>query len=94
VLAVTPGNFFDGRLATAAAIDAPHRVQQENEESPQRDELEAPLGELVVSGRRQMAARTDGGGTLARSYTDLDAGVVGFEAGAVVNKSPEVVAAV
>jgi hypothetical protein len=31
-----------------------------------RDELEAPLGELVVSGRRQMAPRADCGRTFAR----------------------------
>ena len=30
-LAFTPGNFFDGHYATATAIDAPPRVQQEDE---------------------------------------------------------------
>jgi hypothetical protein len=53
--AVAPGDFFDGDYATAATVDAPHSVQQEDEKSPQWDELKAPFGELVVTGRRQMA---------------------------------------
>ena len=39
---------------------------EEDEKPPQGDELKAPLGELVVTGRRQMAARADCGRTLAR----------------------------
>src|ERR1051326_343797 len=65
-----------GHHATAAAADASHRVQQEDEESPQRDELEAPLGELVVSGRRQMAPRADCGRTFPRSQDHFDAPLV------------------
>ena len=55
--AVAPGDFFDGDNATAATVDAPHGVQKEDEKTPQGDELEAPFGELVVAGRRLMAAR-------------------------------------
>jgi len=54
-----PWNFFDGHNAAAATVDAPHGVQKEDEKSPQGYELKAPLGELVVAGRRQMAARAD-----------------------------------
>jgi len=46
----TPGNFFDSHNAAAATVDAPHRVQKEDEKPPQGDELKAPFGELVVTG--------------------------------------------
>ncbi len=52
----------------AAAVHSPHGVQEEDEKSPQRDELKAPLAELVVAGRRLMAARTDGSRAFARSH--------------------------
>src|SRR5437764_1229116 len=47
--AVAPGNFFDSHNATAATVDPPHRVKQEDQESPQGNELKAPLTELVVT---------------------------------------------
>jgi hypothetical protein len=65
--AVAPGNFFDSHNAAAATVDAPHSVQKEDEKPPQGDEFKVPSGELVVTGRRQMAARADCGRTLARS---------------------------
>ena len=68
--AVAPGDFLDGHYAAAAAVDPPHGVQQEDEKSPQRDELKAPLGELVVAGRRLMRARTDCGCEPLRGRTD------------------------
>jgi hypothetical protein len=54
--AVASGNLLDDDGAAAAAIDASHGVQQEDEESPQQDELEAPLGKLIVAGRGLLAA--------------------------------------
>ncbi len=81
-------------MPAAAAIDPPHGVQQEDEESPQRNELEAPLGELIVAGCGLMAPRALGGGTLARPHGDLNALVVGSESSLVVDESPEAVAAV
>ena len=66
---VAPGNFFDNDGGAAVAIDTPHGVQEKDEESPQGDELKAPLGELVVARRRLMAARTDRGRTW-RGRTD------------------------
>ena len=42
-------------------------------------ELKAPFGELVVTGRRQMAARADCGRTVARSHGHFDALLVGTE---------------
>jgi hypothetical protein len=66
-----PGNFFDSHNAAAATVDAPHSVQKEDEKPPQGDELKAPFGELIATGRRQMAAQVDGGRTLARSARPL-----------------------
>ena len=65
-----------------------------DEESPQGNELKAPFGELVVTGRRQMAARADCGRALARSHSYFDALLVGSEAGLLINKSLKAVAAV
>jgi hypothetical protein len=68
--------------------------QKEDEEPPQGNELKAPFGELVVTGRRQMAARADCGRTLSRSHGCFDALFVRTEVGALVDKTPETMAAV
>jgi hypothetical protein len=68
--------------------------QKEDETPPEGNELKAPFGELVVPGRRQMAARTDRGGSLARPHHDLDTLLVWTEAVVLVDKSLEAVAAV
>ena len=49
MLTAAPRNFLDHDRLTAAAIDTPHRVEQKDQKSPERNELEAALGELVVS---------------------------------------------
>jgi len=92
--AVAPWNLFDDHRATASAIDAPHRIQQEDEKPPQGNELKAPFGELVVTGRRQMAARADCGRTLAWSHSYFDALLVGTKVGVLIDKTPETMAAV
>src|SRR6185436_6873317 len=73
---------------------APCGVQKEDEKRPQGNELKAPFGELVVTGRRQMAARADCGRTLARSHDDFDTLLVGTEVGVLVDKTSETMAAV
>ena len=88
------GTSSTATTAAAATIDAPHGVQQEDEKSPQGNELKAPFGELVVTGRRLMAARADCGRTLARSHGHFDALLVGTEVGVLVDKSSETMAAV
>ena len=90
--AIGPGNLFDDDRLAAAAIDAPHGVKQKNQKSPERNKLETPLGELIVSGGGQMAARTDGLGALARTHGDFNALVIGTEAGLLVNESRKAVA--
>ena len=89
-----PGNFFDSHNAAAATVDPPHGVQKEDEKPPQGDKLKAPLGELVVTGRRQMAARVDCGRTLARSHGHFDTLLAGTEVGVLLDKTSETMAAV
>lgn len=73
MLAIAPRNFFNDDGAAAAAINTAHGVQQEDEKSPERNEFKSPFGELVVTGRRQMAARAESGRSLARSHGYFDA---------------------
>jgi hypothetical protein len=49
---------------------------------------------LIVAGSPLVAARADGGRTLARSYDHFDALLIGTESGVLVDKTPEAVAAV
>jgi len=49
---------------------------------------------LIVSGGGLMAARTNRGGALAGSHGYLDTLMVRTEAGAMIDKSPEAMAAV
>ena len=81
-------------MRAAATVDAPHGVQKEDEKPPQGNELKAPFGELVVTGRRQMAARADCGRTPARSHGHFDTLLVGTEVGVLVDKTSETMAAV
>ena len=92
--AVAPGHFFDSHNAAAATVDTPHGVQKEDEKTPQGNELKASFRKLVVTGRRQMAARADCGRTLARSHGHFDTLLVGTEVGVLVDKTSETMAAV
>src|SRR6185369_3521413 len=87
--AVAPGNFFDSHNAAATTVDAPHRVQKEDEKPPQGNELKAPFGELVITRRRQMAVRADCGRAVARSHGHFDTLLVGTEVGVLVDKTSE-----
>ena len=93
-LAVAPRDFLYDDGAAAPAIYTPHCVQQEDEKSPEGNELKSPFSELVVTGSALMAARTDSGGSLPRPHQDLDALAVGTEASPMVDKSPKAVTAV
>lgn len=63
-------------------------------ETPTGDELKTPFGELVVTGRRQMAARANCVRTLARPYGHFDALFAGTEVSVLVDKTPETMAAI
>src|SRR5712691_9943321 len=90
--AIGPGDLLNDHRLAAAAIDAPHGVKQKNQKSPERNKLDTPLGELIVSGGGLMATRTDGLGALARTHGDFNALVIGTEAGLLVNESRKAVA--
>jgi len=87
MLAIAPGHFLDDDGLTTAAIDATHRIKQKNQKAPKRNELETALGELIVSGGRLMAARTNRRRTFARTHGDFDALVIGTETGLLINES-------
>ena len=93
-LAIAPGHFLDDHRLTTAAIDATHGIKQKNQKAPKRNELETALGELIVSGGRLMAARTNRRRTFARTYRDLNTLVIGTETGLLVNESRKAVTAV
>src|ERR1700693_4949329 len=90
--AISPRGLLDDDGLAAAAIDAPHGVKQKNQKSPERNKLETPFGELIVTGGGLMAARTDGLGALARTHGDFDALVIRTETGLLVNESRKAVA--
>jgi hypothetical protein len=94
VLAIAPRNFLDHHRATVAALDAPHTVQEENQSSPEGDELEAPLGKLIVARGRLVAPRADRHRSGPRPDVHFDALLIGGEAGMLVDESPMVVAVV
>ena len=59
-------SFWERRRAGAAAVHSPNGIQEEDEKSPERNELKVALCELAVTGPMKMAARTDRGRVLAR----------------------------
>src|SRR5690349_21106099 len=78
-LAIAPGDFLDDDCLTAAAIDATHGIEQKNQKAPKRNELETALGELIVSGGRLMAARTNRRRPFARTHRNLNTLMIGAE---------------
>ena len=64
-----------------AAVDAPHAVQKENQKAPERDELKAPLGKMIVTRRRLVAPRADRRRALPWPDGYFDGFLVGAEAG-------------
>jgi hypothetical protein len=74
--------------------EAPHGVQEEDQEAPERDEFETPLGELIVTGGRLVATGTDRRGTFARADSDFNTSVIGTEAGLLINEAWEMMAVI
>ena len=58
--------------AALATLHASHGIQQMHRIAPDRDELEAPHGQYVISGRALAAARAVRLGASARPNIDLD----------------------
>ena len=90
---IAPGNLLDHH-ATIPAVHASHAVEQENQKAPQRNELKAPLGKMIVTRRRLVAPRADRCRALPRSDVHFDAFLVGAKAGVFVNESPMAMAVV
>src|SRR5882757_8479624 len=86
-LAIAPGHFLDDDCLTTAAIDATHGIKEKNQKAPKGDELKTALRELIVSGGRLMAARTNRRRTFAWTHRDLNTLVIGAETGLLVNES-------
>src|SRR5436305_8572371 len=72
MLAIAPGHLLDDDCLTTAAFDASHGIKEKNQKAPKGNELETALRELIVSGGRLMAARTNRRRTLARAHHNLN----------------------
>jgi hypothetical protein len=59
-------SFWERRRAGAAAVHSPHGIQEEDQKSPERDEIKGAFCELVVTGPMKTAVRTDRSRVLAR----------------------------
>ena len=72
VLALGPGNLFDGDAA-GFAVDAAHQVTESHRDVPEGDEVEhARRGHVLVDGAFASATRTHRLGVLARDDLDFD----------------------
>jgi hypothetical protein len=94
MFAIAPGDLLDDHGLAAGARDTPHRVEEEDQEAPERDEFVTPLGELIVTGGRLVATGTDGGRTFARTDSDLNTSVIGTEAGLLIDEAREMMAVI
>src|SRR5579871_5019763 len=93
-LAIAPRHLLDDDSLTTAAIDATHGIKQKNQKAPKGNELEATLGELIVSGGRLMAARTNRRRAFARTHRNLNTLMIEAETSLLVNKPRKAVTAV
>src|SRR5438445_13692733 len=75
MLAARPRHFLNDNAA-GPAIHPPHRIEQEHQKAPQRDEFELPLREMVIAWGRLMAAGANGCRALAGSDPDFNRGPV------------------
>jgi hypothetical protein len=88
-----PGDFLDHNAA-GFAVDPAHAVEEKNQETPNGNELERTLGELIVSGCGQVATGTDGFGTHTWPHPNLQALAILAEPGLVVDETREAIALV
>jgi hypothetical protein len=93
MLAAGPGSLLDHDLA-GFAVDPPHGIEEKDQETPHGDELKTTLGQMVVTGSRELTARADRLGARPGPDLHFDAPSAGSEPGPVINEAREVVAAV
>jgi hypothetical protein len=86
VLTIAPGNHLDHHT-TMPTVDASHAA-------PQRNELEAPLGKMIVTSCQLVAPRADRCRALPRSHVHFDAILSETKASVLVDKSPMAMALV
>ena len=73
VLALGPGNLFDGDNAAGFAVDAAHHIAEAHRDVPEGDEVEQTRrGHVTVDGAFASAARAHRLGVLARDDLDFD----------------------
>ena len=93
VFAVGPGHCLDDD-ATGFAVDAAHAVEEKDQVPPDRNELELPIREVVVTGGLPVTARTDRWGTRSGADSDLQAATILSEADVLIDEARETVALV
>jgi len=91
VFAIRPGHLLDDNAA-GFAVDAAHAVEEKDQVAPDRNELELPIGEVVVTGGWPVTARTDGWGTNPGADSDFQAAAILGEADLLIDKTRETVA--
>ena len=85
-LAHAPGDRFDPH-PTAAAIYAPHMIEQHHYAAPQRHELEPPQAEVIVGGCRSVAARAHRPRSATGTHRDLDGLAVAAKPGFLIHET-------
>ena len=93
MVAIATRNLLD-RHTTIPARDAPHAVQKENQDSPERDELKTPLGKMIVTRSRFVAPLAESRGARPRLDVHFDAFLIAAEAGVSVDEPPITIAVV
>ena len=91
VFAVGPGHFLDD-YAAGLTVDAAHAIEEEDQVAPDRNELELAIGEMVVTGRRAVTARTDGSGTDSGADADFQTTVIWAETDVLIDEAREAMA--
>jgi hypothetical protein len=86
VFAIAPRNLLD-HYATIAALDAPHAVQKENQDSPERDKLKTSLGNVIVTRCGLVAPGADRRRARPRPNVHFDALLIRTPAGQSVDES-------
>jgi hypothetical protein len=93
VLPIAPGNLLD-HYATIPAVNAPRAVQQKNQKAPQRDELEAALGKMIVTRCRLVAPEQTAFEPLRGRTSTSMLFLIGCKAGMLVDEFPMAMAVV
>lgn len=86
VLAIGPGHLFDDDAALTA-LDTAHTVQQEDQKTPEGNELEAPDSELIVARRRLVTPGADGLGAGTRPHGHFNTPAVLGELHLLINEA-------